>query len=125
MIEDHTLESKHSLIKSFGFAFEGIKAEFKKGRNFRIQVFSGIAATALGIVLKISRVEWLVLILVISLVIILELINTATEQIVNIISPEIRSEAKIAKDVSAGAVLVASIAATLAGVLIFLPKILS
>lgn len=119
------METKHPLLKSFGFAYEGIKTEFKKGRNFRIQIMIGMLATAMGLVLGISTQEWIVLILLIAIVLILELVNTAIEEIINIVSPEIRPEAKIAKDVSAGAVLIASVAAILIGVTLFLPKILS
>lgn len=118
------MKSNHSLARSFGFAIEGIKTEFKKGRNFRIQIFAAIAAAILGFVLKISSYEWLDLTIVIASVLILELINTAIEQMVDMISPEIQEKAKIAKDVSAGAVLVASIAACVIGAFLFLPKIL-
>lgn len=117
------METKHPLIKSFGFAFEGIATEFKKGRNFRIQILMAILALTLGWILKISSEEWFDLIIVIASVLILELINTAIESMVDMISPEIQSKAKIAKDVSAGAVLVASLASVAVGALIFLPKI--
>lgn len=113
----------HSLLKSFKFATQGIISEFKKGRNFRIQILMGTLAVILGIVLKITPPEWFSLILVISSVLILELINTAVESMVDMISPEIQEKAKIAKDVSAGAVLVASIAATVVGAFLFIPKI--
>ena len=119
------MKKKHSLFKSFKFAFEGIGTEFKKGRNFRIQILAGILALTLGAVLKISSAEWFDLIIVIASVLILELMNTAVEAIVDLISPEIQPKAKIAKDVSAGAVLVASLASVAVGALIFLPKILN
>lgn len=77
----------------------------------------------LGIVFKITTSEWLHLTLIISFVLILELVNTAIEETINIISPEIQERAKIAKDVSAGAVLVSSIAAAIIGVFLFIPKI--
>lgn len=117
------MEDRHSLFRSFGFAFEGIATEFKKGRNFRIQILIGILALVLGWIFKISSQEWFDLIIVIASVLILELINTAVEAIVDMISPEIQPKAKIAKDVSAGAVLVASAASVAVGALIFLPKI--
>lgn len=119
------METRHSLIKSFGFAIEGILAEFKKGRNFRIQVTIGIIAIIMGIILHISSSEWLDLFLVIPLVLILELVNTAVEELVDMVSPQIQEKAKIAKDVSAGAVLVASVGAICVGIIIFLPKLLS
>lgn len=117
------METKHSLAKSFKFAFEGIKTEFKRGRNFRIQILMGILALISGWIFKISSQEWFDLIIVIASVLILELINTAVESIVDMISPEIAPKAKIAKDVSAGAVLLASVASVAVGALIFLPKI--
>ena len=117
------MKTKHGLARSFAFALEGIWGEFKKGGNFRIQVFMGVAATILGFIFKISEQEWFSLILVIASVLILELINTAVEAIVDMISPEIQEKAKIAKDVSAGAVLVSSIAAVFVGAILFLPKI--
>lgn len=118
------METKHSLFKSFSFAFEGMATELKKGRNFRIQVTLGVLSLTIGFVLGLSYAEWAILVITIAAVLILELINTAIEEIVNIISPQIRPEAKIAKDVSAASVLVASIAAILIGLLLFLPKIL-
>lgn len=116
------MESKHSLLKSFSFAFSGLKTAFTKGRNFRIQVTLGIISVILGIILKISSFEWHSLIIIIASVLILELINTAIESIVNMVSPEIRDEAKIAKDVAAAAVLIASITAVFIGIVIFFPK---
>lgn len=95
-----------------------------KGRNFRIQVFLGILAVTLGAFFEISVFEWLALILIIASVLILELINTAIEEIVNIVSPEIQERARVAKDVSAGAVLIASLAAVFIGALLFFPKII-
>lgn len=118
------METKHSLIKSFGFAFEGFSAAFRKGRNFRIQVTSGTVAIILGIFLKISSSEWLDLFLIISLVLILELVNTAVEELIDLVSPQIQEKAKIAKDVSAAAVLVASVGALSIGFAIFIPKLL-
>jgi len=117
------MKAEHSLLKSFEYAFDGIKTEFKKGRNFRIQISMGVLAVVLGIILKIPNYEWFDLILVIASVLILELINTAVESIVDMVSPEIQEKARIAKDVSAGAVLVASIAAVFVGAFLFLPKI--
>lgn len=118
------MESKHSLFKSFKFAFSGLETAVTKGRNFRIQIILGILAIILGIIYKISGFEWLSLILITASVLILELINTAIESIVNIVSPEIRNEAKIAKDVSAASVLVAAIAAIFIGAVIFIPRII-
>ena len=119
-----SMESKHSLFKSFVYAFEGVKVAVQKGHNFRIQLGFGVLACVLGFYLNISETDWTILILVISLVLILELLNTSIEAIVDLVSPEIRDKAKIAKDVSAAAVLISSAASIFIGAAIFLPKIL-
>jgi diacylglycerol kinase len=119
------MESKHSLLKSFKYAFDGLSTALTKGRNFRIQITLGAIAVIFGLFLGFSALEWTVLVLIIASVLILELINTSLESIVNIVSPEIRSEAKIAKDMAAGAVLIASLASIVIGAILFLPKILS
>ncbi len=95
-----------------------------QGRNFRIQVIIGLVAVITAIVLKISFQEWVDLVLIVAMVLILELINTSIEAIVDIVSPEIRDSAKLAKDVSAASVLVASVAAIFIAAFLFLPKIL-
>lgn len=119
------LESRHPISKSFGFAFEGLKTAFLKGRNFRIQIAIAIFAVIFGYFLKLELTEWLDLTIIITLVLILELINTSLEAVVDIVSPEIREKAKIAKDVAAATVLLASAGSVVIGVLLFLPKILS
>lgn len=117
-------ESKHSLAESFKFAFEGLRAAILKGRNFRIQLSFGVAAIILGIILKLKPNEWLDLVIIITFVLILEIMNTAIEALVNLVSPEFKEKAKIAKDVAAAAVLAASIGSLIIGALLFLPKIL-
>lgn len=118
------MESKHSLFISFKFAFEGLQTAFMKGRNFRIQVSLGVLAVILGAIFKINDFEWVDLVLIIASVLILELLNTAIESIVDIVSPEIQPKAKVAKDVAAGAVLIASIAAVFIGFFLFAPRII-
>jgi undecaprenol kinase len=118
------VKHNHSLIKSFSFAFAGVSAAFKKGRNFRIQLTIGALAVFLALIFNVTSAEWITLTIIIALVLVLELINTAIEYIVDLVSPEIRPEAKIIKDVSAGAVLLAAIASVFIGLFIFLPKII-
>jgi diacylglycerol kinase len=117
------MESKHSLFKSFGFAFEGLKTAFIKGRNFRIQIAIGLLAAVAGFILNLSLSEWLDLVLVISLVLILELVNTVIETIIDIVNPDISERVKIAKDVAAATVLLASIGSVIIGALLFIPKL--
>jgi len=115
----------YSTQKSFKYAFEGIKLTFKNEPNFRIQLILALLSTFLGIILKISQTEWLILITVIFLVLLLELINSSLEALVNLVSPEINEKAKIAKDTAAGAVLVASVLSLIIGIVLFLPKIIT
>ena len=113
----------HSTQKSFKYAFEGIKLTYRNDPNFRIQLVLAILSTILGIFLKISQIEWLILIIIIFVVLLLELINSSIEALVDLISPEKNEKAKIAKDTAAGAVLVASILSLIIGIVLFLPKI--
>lgn len=115
---------KHSLFKSFKFAFDGLKTAFSNGRNFKIQLLLMTIGIALALILDFSSIEWAILIVIVALVLILEIVNTSLESIVNLVSPDIHPEAKIAKDMAASAVLMASIASLLIGALLFLPKII-
>ncbi len=114
----------HSTKNSFGYAFTGLKTAFKQEPNFQAHVIIGLGAVLLGIFLRLSTFEWLLLLYAIFFVLILELFNTSLEAIVNIVSPEIHPKAKIAKDVSASAVLLAALQAVIIGMIIFTGKIL-
>ncbi len=116
---------KHSTIKSFGFAFSGIKTALVQEPNFRIHIVIAILATAFAVYLGLSSLEWLILIFTIFFVLIMELVNTAIEAVVDIVSPEVQEKAKVAKDVSAAAVLLTSVLAVAVGALIFFPKLLA
>lgn len=107
--------------KSLKYAFHGISEAWMHHINFRRQVLIGLAATLIGFVLDLSTVEWVLLIIVIGLVLMAELINTAVEEVVNLVTREHRQEAKIAKDVSAGMVLLAAVTSLIVGLFIFVP----
>jgi len=115
---------KHSTSKSFSFAFQGIKTAFKREPNFRIHTTFAVLVLILAAILRFTPIEWLILAFTITFVITLELLNTVLEAMVNLISPDINEEAKVAKDVSAGMVLVVSILAVIVGLILFVPKIL-
>ena len=119
------MHKNHPLTESIGYALEGIKFSFIEGRNFKIQIGFAILASLLGFVLKISNAEWLAIILIIAIVLILELVNTAIETVVDMVSLKFHPLAKITKDCAAGAVLIASIASIFIGIIIFLPKLIS
>jgi diacylglycerol kinase len=113
----------HGLLKSFYFAFAGIAYLFRTQRNARIELVIGLIACAVAAWLKISRAEWSVLFLTIAGVLILEGLNTTVEAAVDLASPEIHPLAKVAKDVAAGMVLIASIASVCVGVVILGPPL--
>lgn len=108
-------------ILSFKHAFIGIWVALKEEPNLKFHLLAVLAVSLLGIYLNISNIEWLILILTMGLVISLELTNTAIEELVDSFTEDEHPGAKKAKDVAAGAVLLASITAVIIGVLIFLP----
>jgi len=114
------MSKKMSTFKSFGFAFSGLKTAFSQEPNFKIHVFLGAVALTFGALTGLGELEWLLLLFTVILVIIMELINTTLESIVDIVQPKFHKSAKIAKDVSAAAVLVAAINAIIVGVVLFL-----
>ena len=114
----------HTIPKSIGYAASGIKTAFAKEPNFRVHVIAAILSIGMGFFVGLSEGEWAVLILTIALVLILELANTSLEAIVNMVSPDIRPEAKVAKDTAAAAVFLAAIGAVVIGLLLFLPKLI-
>lgn len=118
--ETHSVKA---LIKSFQHAFCGILTSFVIGRNIKVHYIAALAAILGGLYFGISKVEFLIILLVSTQVICLEMVNTAIERTVDLVTVEYHLYAKIAKDVAAGAVLVAAIFATIIGGIIFLPYI--
>lgn len=118
------MSKNRSLSKSFAFAFEGIRQAFKREPNFRIHVLLALVASGAAFYLNFSAIEWIILLFTVATVIIAELINTAVESLVDLVSPDIREEAKLAKDVLAAAVFVSALLAVIVGVLLFLPKLM-
>lgn len=117
-------KSKPSLLNSFYYAFQGIKVNILTERNLAIHFSVMLLVIILGFIFKISVTEWLICVLLFGFVITLELMNTAIETAIDICMPEINPKAKLAKDTSAGAVLVVAIVAVVIGIIIFGPKIL-
>lgn len=118
------MSKKRKFVKSFGYAGNGVKEAFKNEPNFRVHSFFAVVSLALAFYFQFSAVKLAILVLTVMLVIILELINTAIEKVVDRISPHYSPLAKVAKDVSAAAVLISAIGAILIGLLLFLPNIL-
>ena len=114
---------RHGLVGSFRFAFAGISYLFRTQRNARIHAAVAVVVALLAAWLRVTRIEWAILILTIACVLILEGLNTALEAVVDLASPQIHPLAKTAKDVSAGMVLIAAIAAVIVGLLILGPPL--
>jgi len=114
-----------SLLQSFRYAFAGLWYALRTQRNARIHLLAAVAVTAMGLWLRLDAVWWAVLVLTISLVFFAEMVNTVVEAIVDLVTPEYHPLAKVAKDVSAGAVLVTAMAAVVVGLLILGPPLLA
>lgn len=111
-------------IDSFKYALQGIIQALKDEKNLIIDILIMIVVIIFGIILKINQSEWIICIIQFGFVISLEMVNTAIENTVDLITIEKHPKAKIAKDVSAGAVLIAAITSAVIGLIIFVPKII-
>lgn len=116
--------SLYNRLKSFKHAFNGLKLLFREEHNSRVHLFAVFIACGLGFLLNIEFLDWAVIIVMISIVFITEIINTSIENMADFVSPQYDARIKTIKDLAAAAVLVASIAAVVAGGMIFLPKLL-
>lgn len=115
-----TMKHKNTFIH----AANGILHAFRKERNFRIHVLATLLVIMLGVVITISRVEWLFVIGCCMLLLSLELLNTAIENLCDLVTEDYHPIVKIVKDTAAGAVLVAAAGSVITGLIIFLPKII-
>lgn len=110
-------------LQSFAFAFSGLGAFLRSEPNGRIHLAATVAVIILAVLFHCSAGEWALLIIVMAMVWITELLNTAIEKIMDHLSPEIHPRVKWIKDVAAAAVLIAAIAAAAVGALVFVPKV--
>ncbi|MFN4299129.1 MAG: diacylglycerol kinase family protein [Thermaurantimonas sp.] len=114
----YIVKRKHA----FQFAFYGIN-ELLQESHFKIHLIASAVVVLSGILLKVSFLEWAVLLVCIGMVLTAEAINSAIETTCDLVMPSRHPLVKRIKDISAGAVLIAAAAAALAGLLIFLPKL--
>ena len=112
-----------NIIESFRFAFAGLWYALRTQRNTRIHLVIAAAAIAVGVWLELSFTQWAVLTLTIGSVLVSEMLNTVAETLVDLISPGYHPLAKIVKDVTAGAVLLAAIVAVIVGLLVLGPPL--
>ncbi len=113
------MQKSKNILESFYFAFRGFIQALKGERNFKIQFLAAVIAVALGFALKISRGDWVFILILMALVLSLELINSSFERTLNVIHPADHPGIKLAKDFLAGGVLIASVISLIAGLIIF------
>ena len=112
------------LRKSFGYAFKGIDDVIKHEPNMKIHVVVAILVVIRAFILKVSIIEWIILVLLIGAVLAAETINTTIENLVDMYTKEYDEKAKIVKDTAAGTVLILAITSAIIGLIIFIPKII-
>jgi diacylglycerol kinase (ATP) len=110
-------------LKSIGFALKGALLLLKTEASIQVQFGVALVVTVAGFYFDISSNEWIVQILAMGLVISIEGINTAIEEVANFIHPERHDKIGLIKDIAAGAVFIASVFACIIGLIIYIPKI--
>lgn len=111
-------------LKSFTYAFNGLKVLFAEEHNSRIHLFATVCVIIAGALLKLSLLEWAAVAFAIGLVFSGEIFNSAIEDLSDVVCPERDDRIKKVKDLAAAAVLVNAIAAAVIGLLVFVPKII-
>lgn len=115
---------KPNFFKSVGFAIQGIKIAIRYNRNIKIHIVIAVLVIILTFILGLNQFEKAIICMIILLVISTEMINTAIEEIVDLVTKDYREEAKYAKDVSAGMVLIVALGSIAVGLLVFSPHVL-
>ena len=118
-------KGKRTFKGSVKNCLDGISYVTKSEKNFKREIALGIIALILSYILKIDKIEFIIILTMICLVLTTEIINTAIERAVDLVTKEYHELARIAKDVSAGSVLVTSTFALIIGIIIFMPKIIT
>lgn len=115
--------SVNQLRKSFGYALSGLATVFQSEQSFRLQIIAAICVVILAITFHVTHLELIVLLLLIAAVLILELINSIFERVLDAFKPRLHPIVKEAKDMMAAAVLLMSLFALMIGALIFYPYV--
>lgn len=117
------MEQKKLSVLAFKYAFLGIASALKEEPKLHLHFLIGLLVIIVSFVLKISKEDWIIIIFLTGFVIAVELTNTSIEAVVDHFTQDSHPGAKLAKDISAGAVLVAAMTAAIIGIMIFLPYI--
>lgn len=110
-------------LLGFVYAFQGLYTLIKTERNFKFHVFAFISISIAGFIFKIEKSEWLAVLIISSIILTAEALNSAIEKLCNHLHPEIHPAVKSVKDIAAGSVLISSLIAVLIAGIIFLPRI--
>ncbi len=117
-------KGKRSFKKSLRDCLNGLEYVVVNEDNFKREIVLGIIALLLGVFLKISKIEFIIILFVIALVLFAEIINTALEKVVDLYTTEYNEKARIVKDVAASSVIIICFFAVVIGLIIYIPKIL-
>jgi diacylglycerol kinase len=123
VLRETTAPSRARFFQSFRFAWQGIVYVVRTQRNARVHLSIGVLVLALAVLLRVSRLEYAVLIGCSMVVIAAEMVNTVAESIVDLVTDRYHPLAKVAKDAAAGAVLVTAIGSAVIGVLLLGPPL--
>ncbi|USK58841.1 diacylglycerol kinase family protein [Peribacillus asahii] len=125
MSTDYREKRKYPFVKSFYFALRGIWEGVKTERNIRIHSMMTVVVILLGAYVSLNWIEWLFVLIAVTGTIALELVNSALERVVDLVTEEYHPLARQAKDMAAAAVLLYAVFSVIVGIVIFLPKLIS
>ncbi len=114
----------HQFSKSLSFALRGLRYVIRNEKNFQNELAIGLAVVVAMIYFQVTRAEMIVLVIIIMAVLIMELVNTILERVVDILKPRVHPYARLIKDLMAASVLLTSILAVIVGIIIFIPYIM-
>lgn len=118
------MSSKHNLVKSFTIAFRGLIRGLLQERNSRIQLVISVLVVSGSLILGVRKLELLVIVVACFFVIILEMINTSIEKVLDFLYPDKHEQVGLIKDIMSGVVLLGSILAVVVGVIILFEPLL-
>lgn len=112
-------------LKSFTYAFNGLRVLLREEHNSRIHLFATVCVVVAGFAFRISPIEWVAVVFAIGMVFTGEIFNSSIEDLADVVCPERDERIKKVKDLAAAAVLVSAIAALIIGLIVFIPKIIA
>lgn len=117
--------SHPSFVRSFLFAMQGLRLALRQERNIKVMLCGGIVTIIAGLIVGLDLLSWAIVFLCCGIVLAAELLNTAIETVVDLVSPEFHPLAGRAKDIAAAAVYVLSVLVAIVGILVFARALLS